>query len=124
MTACRMPALAASMNDGVEKLCPSGEVTDQGLHPLRHVGLGLDDLGGQLRRAVPVPHAVPDAVEEHPRERVVDQRVGALGVRRARGRHTQRRRPDTFGDFPAVVIGSRHAPTITEAAIRQESRSP
>ena len=50
----------------------------------------------------------PAAFQEHPRERIVDQRILTLGVGRAGRRHTQRRGAHALGDLPAVVISSRH----------------
>ena len=61
-----MPALAASRKT-VSKNGPRSEKADHRLHPQRHVGYGLDEGGGQFRGPVPVPLAVADGVEEHPR---------------------------------------------------------
>ena len=93
----------------VEKRCPGSHIADHRLHLQRQFGFEFDQLSGQLRCGVPVPHPVADGVEENLRERIADQRILTSGFCRARGGHAQRRRYHAPGDLPGVVIGSGHA---------------
>ena len=111
-----MPDVRGVEKVGVEKLGPAGHVADHRLPLQRQLGFGFEDLRRQIGTSVPVPYPVAGGVEEHPRERIVDQRIVAFGFGRARRRHAQRRRPHTLGDFPGVVVSSRHNSNVGEVA--------
>src|SRR6185437_9936675 len=57
---------------------------------------------------VEAPHPVPGGVNKHPREGVVDQRVGALGLRGTRGGDAQCGGAHAVRDVPGIVVGPRH----------------
>ena len=73
-----------------------------------HIRLDVDRLGQQRRVRVNAPHPLARGVHEYPRERVIDQRILALGLGGAGCRHTQRGGSHALSDLPGIVVGTRH----------------
>src|ERR1700745_1672623 len=101
-----MPALVASRKNVSKKAVREAKKLTIDFIRTGSSGTASTISAGSSGAPDPVPLPVADGVEEHPRERIADQRIVALGFRRTRRRHAERRRAHAFGDLPAVVIGS------------------